>query len=588
MKAKHTKRRLALLSLTCMTALVFTGCASNNNNGGNTADNANTPPAATNDGSKAANEGTANEGNKEPAADTSPVTFTISTSDNKLNWDNPVSQKLTEKTGATLKYDLIVGDEKQKWDIWLAGGDYPDIMPLDPEHVKKYKDAGAIIPLNDLIEKYGPHIKEKYGDMYNLLKSDDGNIDSISSVLLNKEASPDAVPNFIVQYDVLKEAGYPTIKTLDQLYGIIADYVQKHPKIDGKDTIGYTAAMADWIMDAQFNNPITFAAGQPDHGNFRIDGDGKVSYNPLTDDAKTYDKFLNKMYSNGLLDKETFSLNMDGMRAKMAQGRVLAAFAPAWILGDTEKSLRAAGKPERAYAHIPIYFNESIVDHNNTITPIGTGTGQWVITKNAKNPERIIQFIDYLFSDEGQILTHWGIEGKDYTVVDGKRVENPEKIKNTASDPDYMYKTGLKGPSSGPAGEWFSLGNGAKLGDGDYATPTTKDSVVTGYDDMTKEVLAKYGKTVWADFLPPVEKVPGYLWQLTPPESTKVQQQKISDDWRKGIPKLIMSKGDAEFDKNWDNMKNAITKDGLVEYEGAFTQLWADFNAKYQAQLGSN
>lgn len=590
MKAKQTKRILALLSLTCMTALVFTACSSNNN-GGNTAENNANQPATTNNASNTSSNqaaATNNGGDEATTPDLSPITFSISTSDNKLNWDNPVSQKLTEKTGVTLKYDLIVGDEKQKWDIWLAGGDYPDIMPLDPEHVKKYKDAGAIIPLNDLIGKYGPHIKEKYGDLYNLLKSDDGNIDSISSVLLNKEASPDAVPNFVVQYDVLKEAGYPTIKTLDQLYDVIAAYVKNHPKIDGKETIGYTAAMADWIMDAEFNNPITFAAGQVDHGNFRIDADGKVTYNPLTDDAKTYDQFLNKLYSNGLLDKETFSLNMDGMRAKMAQGRVLAAFAPGWIMGDTEKSLRAGGKPERAYAHIPIYFNENVVDHNNTITPIGTGTGQWVITKNAKNPERIMQFIDYLFSDEGQVLTHWGVEGKDYTIVDGKRVETPEKIANMASDPDYMYKTGLKSVSSGPAGEWFSLGNGTKLADGDYATPTTKDSVVKGYDDMTKEVLAKYGKTVWADFLPPVEKVPGYLWQLTPPDSTKVAQQKISGDWRKGIPKLIMSKDASEFDKNWDAMKESITKDGLTEYEGAFTTLWADFVSKYNAQLGGN
>jgi putative aldouronate transport system substrate-binding protein len=575
MRQKKRARHFLLLSVSCMAAITFTGCTSSNSS------TETASPKATTAESTAAATAAASQ---KPVL--TPVTFSMSTADNKMTWDNPVSKKLTEKTGVTLKYDLIVGDEKQKWDIWLAGGDYPDVIPLDPVHIKKYKDAGAIIPLNDLIDKYGPNIKAKYGEYFNLLKSEDGKIDSISSVLLNKEASPDASPNFVIQYDVLKEAGYPQIKTLDQLYDIISSYMKNHPKIDGKETIGYSAAMADWIMDAQFNNPITFAAGLPDHGNFRIGADGKVSYNPLSDDAKTYDQFLNKLYTNNLLDKETFSLNMDGMRAKMAQGRVLAAFAPAWVLGDTEKSLRAANKPERAYAHIPIYFKDGIVDHNNTITPTGGGTGQWVITKNAKNPERIIQFIDYLFSDEGQILTHWGIAGSDYEVVNGKRQETIDKIAKVAADPDYAYKSGLKSVSSGTAGDWFSLGNGTKLADGDYATPVTRDSVVANYNDMTKDVLAKYGKKVWADFLPPVEKVPGYLWQLTPPDSTKVPQQKISGDWRKLVPKVIMSKDAAEFESNWQMMKDTISKDGLAAYEADFTKLWADFNTSYHKQLG--
>src|SRR5690606_1198272 len=124
--------------------------------------------------------------------------------------------------------------------------------------------------------------------------------------------------------------------------------------------------------------------------------------------------------------------------------------------------------------------------------------------KDTKNPERIIQLIDYMFSDEGQILTNWGIEGVHYDMVDGKRQLKPEVIENRATDPDYNFKQGFEGIKGGSNGYWFSFGNGAILDDGDYATPVTPDYVRRSYDDATIETLGSYGKQVWADFLAPM------------------------------------------------------------------------------------
>ena len=117
------------------------------------------------------------EASESPAAvDLTPITYTINTADDKLTWETPINKAITEKTGVTFKYDVSVGDQFQKWDLWLAASDYPDIMVMDPKYVQKYRDAEAIIPLNDLIDQYGPHIKEKFGKYYNLLKDEDGKI----------------------------------------------------------------------------------------------------------------------------------------------------------------------------------------------------------------------------------------------------------------------------------------------------------------------------------------------------------------------------------------------------------------------------
>ena len=71
----------------------------------------------------------------------------------------------------------------------------------------------------------------------------------------------------------------------------------------------------------------------------------------------------------------------------------------------------------------------------------GYGVG---ITTNAKDPVRAIKFLDYLASEEGQVLTNWGIEGKQYNVVDGKRIipqdVNNKKINDAAN---FQKETGI-------------------------------------------------------------------------------------------------------------------------------------------------
>lgn len=569
MRIKRQPMQGAVLCLAFMLVTVlFSGCSGSN--GDSPAGESASPPESS--------ESAGASGNETPEQDLSPIEFTINTSDDKLKWDTPINKIITEKTGVTLKYDLTVGDQFQRWDLWLASNDYPDIVVLDPKYTLKYKEAGAIIPLNDLIDKYGPNIKEKFGEHLDLLKDENGEIYSLYSVIKAKEASPDLQGNFIIQYDVLKDAGYPEIKTLQQLHDIVKTYKEKYPQIDGKETIGFGAYMAGWTMKHAFNNPVIFGNGWADHGNYQISEAGEVTYNPISEETRIYYRYLNQMYNEGLFDKEAFSMDEKAFQAKVAQGRVLAAYAPGWLVSDAEKSLRAAGMPERAYAHLPIYFNDGIVDRSNATTPTSAGNYQWAISKKAKNPERIIQFIDYLFSDEAQVLTHWGIEGEDYTVVDGKRVISPDLVTKRQTDQMIDYDRGFMSVGTGST-FWFGIGNGAKLADGDYATPVTKDVVSQGYDGMTKEVLAKYGKQVWADFLAPVEYTPGFLWQLTPPEETKVEEQKIDDLWRKNIPKIIMAKDEKAFEEAWSAMKADIEKAGVDKVNAAYTKLWQDFIA---------
>lgn len=511
-------------------------------------------------------------GANEPGTTEGTVTFTMGVEKNKLRWDTPITQKLTEATGVKLQYEGIVGDLFQKWDIWRAGEDYPDIVRLDALNVQKYVEAGALIPLEELIEEYGPNIKEKFGDKFDMLKNEDGHIYSLYSVNRTEEAPADSMAPFVVQLAVLEESGYPEIKTLDQLRDLIRTYKAKHPEIDGQQTIGFGAGMESFMVNIMFNNPTISADGLPDHGNFYLEG-SEVKWNPVSERSRDYLAFVRGLIQEELYDIEAFSMNLEAMKAKMAQGRVLAAYAPNWIVGEVNNALRADGKEERMYAHLPLLFDEGIQDQSVTITAANPGTHEWAITKNAKHPEKFVQFIDYLFSDEGQILTNWGIEGVHYEMADGVRQAKQEWLDRKASDPDALYNEGFESETSAK-GYWFSVGHGAKLADGDYATPLTSDVVRKGYSASELKALEAYDLETWSDLLPPATTIQAYVWQIEPPESTRAIAQRLDELWRKSIPAIALAKTEEEFSAKWAAFVKDAEAAGLAEYNAAMTKEW--------------
>lgn len=519
-----------------------------------------------------------NNASEEPTAEVDtkkPVTYSINVVDPKFKWaGTPVGDAFTEATGVTMNYTPVIGDVNQKYEIWAASGDYTDILMLTPYHLQRFKNNGNIIPLEDLIDQYGPNIKKKLGKYYDLLKDEDGHIYSIYGIRQANESPAGTQASFAVQYKVLEEAGYPEIKTLDQLFEVIKAYYEKHPTVDGSKTIPWSGLGLQMIA----NNSAISAAGKPDHGAYFMDENNNVKLAYTAEFTKEYLKFLNRFHQEGMLDPELFSLNQETGSAKIAQGRVLGGYFPQWLLSNPESTLTATGKTDSLYAKFPVLLNDGVEDKANAMV-LPSSSNYWSITDKAKNPERIIQFIDYLFTDEGQKLINWGVEGAHYDVVDGKRVRKQEVIDGPNENPDYGYNQGFGGPVV-----VFSYGDGAKLDDGDYATSSTRESIKNLLDPKTKEVLSKYNKELWSDFLSEPALIPAFLWQVPRPEYVQ-DIQYIFDDLQpivnKEVPRIIMSKSDADFEQSWTSFVQAVEKKGSKTLEEAYTKMWQEYTAKF-------
>lgn len=558
-------KSLALLTLTGM--LVLSGCGGNNNAASN---NANAGGASNSSGANTASS----------AEDTSPVTFSFFGADASPNWNNmqdDVGKEITAKTGVTIdaEYDVGSGGGQSKIALMAASGQYPDMVFAKGE-LGKLVDAGAVIDLTDLIDKYAPNIKKIMGDNMNRLKysNDDQAIYSIpTNVGVDNEVF-DAGGGFEVQLRVLKELGYPQIKTLDDYEKVLKDYVAKHPTTDGQPTIPLTLNADDWKIMITVTNPAFLTTGAPDDGEYYVDPttyEAKLHYE--RPEEKDYFRWLNKMYNEGLLDKDTFVQKDDQYKAKISSGRVLGLISQEWEYADAENALKTAGKNDYTYGHFPVTLSDQYQDHE--LQSVGVDGYGISITTACKDPVRAIKFLDWMSSDEGQVLRNWGIEGKQYNVENGQRVI-PADIQNQKVNDasNFTKSTGIGLYSIFGA----RYGDGVKDSSGNYYTTNFPDQIVASYSDAEKETLKAYNATTWKDLFPSEKDLPvkewGALYNMQVPTDGDYQviYQKTQDIIRKRIPEAVLAKP-ADFDKVYDNFLAELKKAGSEKMEAEYTEL---------------
>ena len=233
----------------------------------------------------------------------------------------------------------------------------------------------------------------------------------------------------------------------------------------------------------------------------------------------------------------------------------------------------ADGKVDQTYVGLPVTLRKDQVCKSLLYQGTTVGYGM-AITKSCEDPVRAIKFMDYLCSDEGQILYHWGIEGENYFLDEnGKPYRTDEEVAKAQSDPDYHKNTGIDNYTGFPI-----YGAGSYTEDGFPYTPTTKESVIANYNEAEKAGCEAMGIEMLTDMFPQPEEFEllpySALWAYQQPQELTEQQNTISDITWPGLVKCV-SGTEEEFDANWDNMVNELEENGLADTEKAVTEFLA-------------
>lgn len=563
------RKVVSLMLVSAMVAGMLAGCGSDSGSskGG----------SSTETGSAA--EASSSGESADDADDKSPITFEYFNADGKNgNWDNPVAKAITEATGVTLDVSYPVasqGDAKEDVALMIANDEYPDMIYAKGSATDLYQ-AGALIDMTDLIEKYGPNIKKMYGAEMEKLKwsQDDPGIYQLSYAGVNQKTLTTG-GSCQIQWAALKENDYKYPKTLDEYEKMIKSYLAAHPKTeDGLDMIGITMSASDWHWMITLGNPAGLIAdASPDNGQWIIDDEYNVHYKHVTDEEKEYFKWLCRMYNEGILDPNFATQTDDDYIAKVASGRVVAITDAEWHYSQCEATLVADGKVDQTYVGLPVTLREDQVEKALLYqgTTVGWGIG---ITKSCEDPVRAIKFLDYLCSDEGQILYHWGIEGENYFLDDdGQPYRTDEEVAKAQSDPDYSKNTGIDNYTGFPI-----YGTGSYSEDGFPYTPTTKESVIANYNEAEKAGCEAMGFEMLTDMFAQPEEFDllpySALWAYQQPQELAEKQTILDEIAWPGLVKCVTGTED-EFDGNWETMVQELTDNGLADAEEAMTEFLA-------------
>jgi len=554
MKASSIRSFAALLVVVLMLTLVA-ACSSGK------------PNASSSPSAASSTEGGNQQENKQEVVELSFYSF--DSNGKAFPWESAVHQRITEKTGVKLKMEYVVGTNlEEKVGVMIAGQDYADI--IEARGVQgKLRDAGALVPLDDLIEQYGPNIKRAFGDSLEKLRNpQDGKIYFIPSPKVKPEEITDANQSLLIQYDVLDKLGYPKLETLDDVYQALKKYMEMVPDLNGQPWVPWGIWTDTWGYNITVNNAALWVNGLTDDSDALVDQETfDVTYFARTDMFRDYLVWLNKLYREGMIDENAFIIKNDQYKSLVASGRVLAMIDGTWNISDSEKALRQAGMPERAYARMPIVKAKGIKDRSQVLgESYAWGLG---ISVNAKDQAAAMRLLDWLATDEGAVTLNWGVEGIHYDVIDGKRVVKPEVAEKLISDADYKWKEGLRMT-------WNQVQGAIKLDDGQYAAPFNVDDVYNNSDDWTRKVMDAYGVKAWGQmFDVSGEKPPyGYAWSISLPADSPGQlaASKAEDLRAVKVPGIIMAANEQEFEQRWQDFTKGLEDVNIQSWEAEMSE----------------
>ena len=517
--------------------------------------------------------GELDDSNDQAGSTLEPITFTFYNADGAEDpWTDPVALAITEATGVTLDTLYPSDVEEKTVELMIATGELPDLIFAKGDS-DILIEQGALIDLSDLIDEYGPHIKALYGDEYEKLQSSRENpaIYQLCCGKVQDEALTSS-GTAQLQWAVLAFNDYRIPYTLDEYGDMIREYKARHLNIDGQTTIGITLSVTDWHWYTTLANPSGYIAnGAIDNGQWIVSDDYEVQYKHMVGGQKEYYRWLNRMYDEKVLDQEFAIQTHEDYLEKIASGRVLGLLDADWDYTTAENTLKAAGRYERTYAGLPVTIDSSV--KCASLAPQGLNTWGIGITTACKDPVRAIQFLDWLCTEEAQILVNWGIEGVNYYYdEDGVRCRTAEEIERAEKNVSYQNETGV-GLHSYP---FPSYGNTVLDSTGNYFCILNPESVADSYNEQEQAALEAWDAERLTDIFPQADEFEKKeytpLWSRILPEDLGRQLSRLDEIAREGLIECVVCTPD-KFDSKWDQLQQNLIAAGAYQAQEQMTEL---------------
>ncbi|MBP1965316.1 ABC transporter substrate-binding protein [Paenibacillus aceris] len=435
-----------------------------------------------------------------------------------------INKILKEKINTTLTINTIDwGAYDQKMNVIVSSGE-PYDLAFTSSWANNYTQnvsKGALLPLDDLLQKYGKHILEQVPEKY------------------WPAAKVNGKTYGVLNYQIYAIGrGLNIKKDLADKYTLDTSKIKKYADITPfLDQVKQgESGVTPFLATGNITNMYDLSDNEKGMTLDQVQGN---SVNPLgvhfaDKSLKVFDlvespefmaqaKMFREWYQKGYIRKDAASLKDAKAEGKTGKYAVMT--------GGYGPGSEAGAATELGY---PVVQGKPVPQFVNTGAVIAAMTG---INKNSKNPERAMMLLDLLFSDKDLYnLFTYGIEGTHYTKVDANTVEI---VKDSAYNPSNAWEFGSwfnayvqKGQ---PADTWEQM---KKANNDSVASPLL--GFLYNADAMKKEnaqinaIMNEYLPIIYTGTQDPEKTVPELVNKLKAAglDAMITDAQKQIDDWK--------------------------------------------------------
>ncbi len=359
--------------------------------------------------------------------------------------DMIVFKTLEEKLNVDLQWELVPSSQYEAVvSTRIAAGSLDaDIFKSGTATAEQLSASGAIVKISDYFNTLCPNIKKALEE---------------NEYLRTAMTSPDGGVWFLPKYYGTAVSEYPMIrqdwldklkigmpKTLDDLYNYLVLVKKTDLNGNGKnDEIPWLFAnfKHTFIYSCQWFGiepvAIWYYMG--------LDESGEV-YNYLpTDNFKQCMMFLNKCFTEGLINNDLPNMASDAFKKYMLNDQVgFITSNGASYTADWDGQIKAV-LPNTTAAYV--YMTPPDAGFKTTGVRLGGISSTLHYVAASGNVEDALRVFDYVFGEEGALLTWAGLDGKTYVKnSDGSLSMGPyiSGMKPASEIPNYLYNLGALG-----------------------------------------------------------------------------------------------------------------------------------------------
>lgn len=488
---------------------------------------------------------------------------------------NDFTKYLEDLTGVHVEFETGGRDDwKDKLNLSLQSGDYADvILGVSPDFSKYGTKENIIIPLDDLLtEKNCPNYMKMFKDQLDLSREADGKIYSLLATNDCYHCSYGRKMWINTKY--LENMGVSIPTTTQEFYDVCKKFLEMKP--DGIAIAG-TAPGAGWFSTFQeyllgsfmLSPSTSYTLGVRDYT--AVDKDGKIQCAAVDDRYKEFLKYCNSLYQLGAIYDGDFTQTEEQLRTIINQEDAPVLCFP---VGTISNYIDSAANPElyRQYTTMPPLTGPEGTKLSTNFKYSSIGAGNFCITDKCKNPEAALRWIDFFYSETGDLCSQYGADkGKDWVL-------NPEGKVGLDGEPALYEVLNSYSPDT-QNHDWQDIG--IRVAPMKYRMGFAVDPAVDPYSpdglekllyDATKNNYEPYKQNESNSDLDVLPELKLTVDETTNISTVAVEVEKIINE-----SSVSFITGAKDIDSEWDGYKESLKKSGLQDllkvYQTAYDRM---------------